>query len=166
MKWHTVLIVLAVLVLSALAPIVVVADCNPGDLYCQGWTPNQQEQKVRIEDMELYVQAHAALLNGCNAACIANYNDVTGGLFRVVADKNNLPYEQFVLYAIAQNYEWGLRAENAYKRPLVLNDWQNHYPWGWNELAQSLTINNVMRIWDDGRYCINQEYAGVCPGLW
>lgn len=144
------------------------AECNPGDLYCQGWTPNQQEQKVRIEDMELYNLQHKDLLNGCDAACVANYNDVTGGLFKAVATKNNLPYDQFVKYAIALNYEWGRNAESALKRPLTLKDWQNRYPWGWWDLTQSLTINPVMRVWDDSRWCVYPDYggAGTCPGLW
>lgn len=168
MKWRNILIVLAVLVLSALAPIIVNAECPIGELYCEGWNPIQQAQKVRIETMDAAIQAHAQMLADCTVACIDNYNVASRGLLGKLAQVNGLSYDKVVLFAISEAYDWGIQATDAYKRPLVQQDWDSHAAWGLNLLAERLRVNPPLRIWDDGVYCVMVDYggAGTCGGLW
>lgn len=170
MKWHTALIIVAVLVLSALAPLAIPAraECPIGELYCEGWNPINQAQKVRFETMDAAIHAHAQMLADCAVACIDNYNVASRGVLKALADKNKLPYDKVVLFAISEAYDWGIQATDALKRPLVQADWNKHAAWGLNELAARLSVNPPLRIFngDDGVYCVNQEYGGTCPGLW
>lgn len=165
MKWR---ILLGLVFLFALSASTAQAMCPTGDLFCQGWTPAQQAQKVRIQTLDAAIAAHAGMLAGCDAACIDNYNNAARGLLGKLAQVNGLPYEKVVLFAISESYDWGLQTANALKRELVQQDWNSHAARGLNDLADKLRVNHPLRIWDDGVYCVEVDYggAGTCPGLW
>lgn len=167
MKWR---ILFAFVILFALLGInysgIARAECPVGELYCEGWNPADQAQKVRFETMDAAIHVHAQMLADCTVACIDQYNAASRGILKALADKNHLPFDKVVLFAISEAYDWGIQATDAYQRPLVQQDWDSHAAWGLNELAARLSINPPLKIWNDGVYCVNQEYGGVCPGLW
>lgn len=144
------------------------AECPVGELYCEGWNPADQAQKVRFETMDASIKAHAQMLADCSIACIDQYNKASNGILKKLADFNKLPYDKVVLFAISESYDWGLQATNAYKRPLVQNDWDSHASWGMNELATRLSVNPPLKIWNDKSWCVTVDYggAGTCGGLW
>lgn len=169
------IIISVVCVLSALLGITVAAinapsvaaECPASDLYCQGWTPTDQALKVRRQTLD-YIIANHAWTKECDAPCIENYNNSTGGLLFTFADHNRFDRVATVRAAIALTYDWGYGFERLYGRPPSAKDWALHYPWGWGDFAVATRSNNPMVILnaDGSLWCVTQEYSGVCPGRW
>lgn len=148
------------------------ARCLDGDLYCQGWTPRQQQQKNRIALLEKKVAAGLAIpylyLDACGDECVKNYDASTHGVLGRMAAANGLPYNETVKAYIADFALWAEQAERVLRRPLVKQDITRYYPRGLNRFAYELGIRQPFVLWndDDTNYCLVPDYGGVCPGRW
>lgn len=158
------------LLFQAWLPFQMVADarCPAEEAYCQFWSPKDQEQKMRLRVLDAKIQAHLELLQGCDQACIDNYDNAGLQVLSRLAEKNELPRDKVVLAMIANNYDWGLRAAATLGRPLVAQDWANHFVWGVNELADELRVNHPLVILNNNerQWCVTAEYGGTCSGRW
>lgn len=163
-------IVLAVLVLSALAGLfsasVVSANCNPGDLFCQGWTPEQQAHKVRVMFLQNRIdhEAREGLSIGtCDAACVDAYDKAGDRLLSRFAKFNDLPVD---LVVKAYLVTWDNRATKA-DALLGRGKWDVQDTGEWfNTFADELRVNHPYYILGERQYCVVADLGGYCPGLW
>jgi hypothetical protein len=140
------------------------AECPIGELYCEGWTPANQAQKVNVARLQTRISEGSYMnISGCGDACVGDYDKAGGNLLSRFAKFNNLPVNLVVQAYIVT---WDKRAQAADKL-LGPGKWDIQDTGAWlNDFADELRVNHPYFIKGERQYCIVADLGGYCPGLW
>jgi hypothetical protein len=147
------------------------AQCPAAEeLYCAPlWTPAMQVQKNRVAFLDKRVGEGPWLnLSACDNKCLTNYDTSGLGVLGMLAKKNDLPYDKVVAAYIVTWDKWATQAEKDLHRKLLPRDMDLHYAIGINNFADELRVNHpfVIDPNDETKWCVEQEYGGICSGKW
>lgn len=172
MKWK-IAIALLLGLLALLIGNTAEAQCPDSDLFCPPWwTIKEEMQKQRIALMEAGIKDpyYEQFIANCDTSCTQKYNESSLGVLYAFADKNHLPRNLTVLYALVINDQWGRQNQASFngnkEHDLIV--WQKHFFWGWIDLASKLNLNPPLQMMGDDEmvWCVKEEYGGHCPGKW
>jgi len=168
-------VALAMLGLALMLPPSASAACPAAEeLFCSPlWTKAMQAQKNRVAFLDARIAEAKDRpwlnLSACDSACIANYDASTRGVLGALAKKNDLDYNKVVLAYIITWDKWGAQAEKDLRRKLTPEDMNKHFVIGLNDFADELRVNHALVQLDSNdetKWCVAQEYGGVCSGKW